>query len=173
MKRLLAYSSLWIIATSAAIGTAAAAPAASLPRYSGAVERELQSMGRHPSCELEARERYHCSFEAATTSVGHAPAMHAVYSDQTDTVYLYAERYLTLPSDHARTPAVLRRLMELNWDLLAGKFEWNPRSGEVRLSAVLSTDSNFDRRAFRSLVHALEVTCARYDRELRALSANP
>jgi hypothetical protein len=173
MKRLLAYAVTCTIAATAPIGPAVAAPTASPPRYSGALERELESMGRHPSCELEARDRYHCSFEAATSAAGRVPTMHAVYSDQTDTVYLYIERYLTMPSVHARTPAVLRRLMELNWELLACKFEWNPRSGEVRLSAVLSTDSNFDRRAFRSLVHALEVTSARYDRELRALGATP
>ena len=56
--------------------------------------------------------------------------------------------------------------MELNWELLVGKFEWNPRTGEVRLSAVLNTDSNFDRRAFRSIVHALDSIAVRYYREL-------
>ena len=61
--------------------------------------------------------------------------------------------------------------MELNWELLVGKFEWNPRDGEVRLSAVLNTDSNFDRRALRSIVHSLDTIAARYERELRVLAA--
>ena len=60
--------------------------------------------------------------------------------------------------------------MELNWELLIGKFEWNPRTGEVRLGATFNTDSNFDRRAFRSIVRALDTIAARYAAELRDLT---
>jgi hypothetical protein len=158
--------SLLLVASAAPV----AAQASAAPRYANAVEQELQSMGLQPSCTSEPKARYHCTYTARATLHGEKLAAHAVYSDDTDTVYFYIEHYLTLPPDGAKTAAVLRRLMELNWELLVGKLEWDPRSGEVRLSAVLSTDSNFDRRAFRSIVHALELIAARYDRELRALA---
>lgn len=153
----------WLLgAEAASAGPPAAAPAGS-PRYAEVLEAELTAMQRQPSCSAEARGRFHCSFAGA------APAsrlMHAVYSDQTDTVYVYLERYAMLPPDGAQTPARLRRMMELNWQLLVGKLEWSARSGEVRLSAVLNTDSNFDRRALRSIVLALEAVAERYRHEL-------
>lgn len=157
----------------ASAASLATAQSTSLPRYAKAIEQELQSMALQPSCQNEPKGRYHCTYEARPVIHGQKPIVHAVYSDQTDTVYFYIERYLSLPPDSPKTPVVLQRLMELNWELLVGKLEWNPRTGEVRLSAVLNTDSNFDRRAFRSVVHALDVIAARYDRELRALAANP
>jgi len=67
------------------------------------------------------------------------------------------------------TPALLRRLMELNFQLLGPKFEWDPATGEVRLSAVLHTDSNLDRRALRSMVHTLLSVADRYQPELTRL----
>jgi hypothetical protein len=143
---------------------ASAAPAASegAPRYAEALRAELVAIGRAPTCAPEARARFHCTF----ASEGDGLVMHAVYSDETDTVYVYVERYAMLPPDDAKTPALLRRMMELNWQLLVGKLEWSPRSGEVRLSAVLNTDSNFDRRALRSIVVALETAAGRYRGEL-------
>lgn len=143
------------------------APAA---RYAMQIEAELRQLGIEAQCASEPQARHHCRFvRPAVTGAGEL-SLHAVYSDQSDTIYFYVERYLLLPSDHARAGTVLRRLMELNWELLVGKFEWNPRSGEVRLSATLSTDSNFDRRAFRSIVRALEMVATRYAAELQDLA---
>ena len=65
----------------------------------------------------------------------------------------------------------VRRLMELNWSLLVAKLEWNAADGEVRLSMIQNTDSNFDRRAFRGLVRRIESLADRYARELERLSA--
>lgn len=142
------------------------------PRYAIAVRQELERMGMQPRCSTEPRARYHCTYAGRAWSNGQKPIAHAVYSDESDTVYFYLERYLVAPAGGPKTPAVLQRLMELNWELLLGKLEWNPRTGEVRLSAVLSTDSNFDRRAFRSIVHALDTVAERFDRELHALAAD-
>ena len=50
-----------------------------------------------------------------------------------------------------------------------GKFEWDPTDGEVRLAMVLNTDSNFDRRAFRSTVRALAALADRHYGELNRL----
>lgn len=148
---------------------AGAAQAGATPRYSAAIETELRQMGLAAQCANEPPMRHHCRAPRPGTPLTGELWLHAVYSDESDTIYFYLERYLVLPSDHARAAAVLRRLMELNWELLVGKFEWNPRNGEVRLSATLNTDSNFDRRAFRSIVAALDASAARYAAELRDL----
>jgi hypothetical protein len=138
-------------------------------RYAAAIEAELRQMRVAAECASESATRHRC--RALRPAAGATDAwLHVVYSDESDTIYFYFERYLLLPSDHARAATVLRRLMELNWDLLIGKFEWNPRSGEVRLSATLNTDSNFDRRAFRSIIAALDTLAARYAAELRDLA---
>ena len=155
------------LALLAASASAAAAPA----RYAASMEQELQQLGIDARCSSEATTRHHCTYERPSPSGGAALAMHAVYSDDSDTIYFYVERYLVVPSAHPQAGTVLRRLMELNWELLAGKFEWNPRTGEVRLGATLHTDSNFDRRAFRSLVRSLDALAQRYHGELRGLLA--
>jgi hypothetical protein len=175
-----------IASAALALGLAAVAfaqDAAPAARYAANMEAELRQLGIDAQCASESQSRHHCRY-ARPSAAGHrelsfggiAPAlrggamsMHVVYSDDSDTVYFYVERYLVVPSDHARAATVLRRLMELNWELLVGKFEWNPRTGEVRLSATLNTDSNFDRRAFRSIVGALDVIAARYVAELNDL----
>jgi hypothetical protein len=137
-----------------------------MPRYADAIARELAAMGIHAQCAAEADTRQHCTWSGRSAATRSDLVMHAVYNDDSDTVYVYVERYLLLAPEARQTTAALRRLMELNWELLVGKFEWNPRTGEVRLSAVLNTDSNFDRRAFRSIVHALDSAAVRYYREL-------
>ena len=149
--------------------TAAAGAHAAAPRYAASMEQELQQLEIAVRCSAEGATRHHCTYKRPAPSGDAELTMHAVYSDESDTIYFYVERYLMLPSDHPQAAAVLRRLMELNWDLLVGKFEWNPRSGEVRLGALLHTDSNFDRRAFRSIVRSLDAVAVRYHAELHSL----
>jgi hypothetical protein len=153
-----------------ALAATAAAQATQPPRYASAMQYELQSMGLRPSCTNEPQARFHCTCTGQASTAARQRIIHAVYSDESDTVYFYIEGFLSLPPDGPKAPAVLRRLMELNWELLIGKLEWSPRTGEVRLSAVLNTDSNFDRRAFRSIVRALDTVATRYERELRSLA---
>jgi hypothetical protein len=152
--------------------SAAAAQSSASPRYALAIEDELAKMGVVATCASASTTRHHCSFTARSTSPDRSFTLQLNYSDETDTVYLYVERFLVLSADRPDTDTVLRRLMELNAELLVGKFEWNPRSGEVRLGAVLNTDSNFDRRAFRSTVRAIEALAIQYDGPLRALLRN-
>lgn len=146
------------------------------PRYLEAMRRELTAMQiASAECEAADAQRARCTFTSRGVSTGREFTVHAVYSDRTDTVYLYVERYLVVPADGATTPAVLRRLMELNWALLLGKLEWDSTDGEVRLAMVVNTDSNFDRRAFRSAVRGIGQLADRYwgelDRLLRADAA--
>lgn len=148
------------------------------PRYLAAMERELESMRlRNARCEATDAQRARCSFVARGITTGREFPVHLVYSDRTDTIYVYVESFLTVPPDGDTTPAVLRRLMELNWMVLLGKFEWDASDGEVRLAMVLNTDSNFDRRAFRSAVRGIGQLADRYygelDRLARGASAAP
>ncbi|MCB9597755.1 MAG: YbjN domain-containing protein [Sandaracinaceae bacterium] len=137
------------------------------PRYLAAMERELTSMRlRGTRCEAADPQRARCEFSVRGITTGREFNVHVVYSDRTDTIYFYVERYLSLPADGQTTDAVLRRLMELNWTLLLGKFEWSSTDGEVRLAMILNTDSNFDRRAFRSAVRGIGQLADRYYNEL-------
>lgn len=140
------------------------------PRYLEAMRRELEAMRvRGAECQAADEQRGRCTFTARGISTGREFTVHAVYSDRTDTIYLYVQRYLVVPADGPTTGAVLRRLMELNWSLLLGKLEWDSTDGEVRLAMVLNTDSNFDRRAFRSAVRGIGQLADRYWGELDRL----
>jgi len=139
------------------------------PRYLPAMERELRALELDPLCSAESAAHGRCEVRAGVA--GAELALQLVYSDETDTIYAYVPALLVALPDARSTPALLRRLAELNWELLLGKLEWNAVSGEVRLSMVLHTDSNFDRRALRSMVRNLARLAERLGPELRRISA--
>ncbi|MEQ9076867.1 MAG: hypothetical protein RLP09_23615 [Sandaracinaceae bacterium] len=141
------------------------------PRYLAAMRAELEAMRADGArCEALDPQRGQCRFTARGTTTGRAFEVQLVYSDRTDTIYFYVEDYLSAPPDAGSTATVLRRLMELNWSLLIGKFEWDSTDGEVRLAIILNTDSNFDRRAFRSSVRAIGQLADRYHSELSRIA---
>lgn len=145
--------------------------AAGQPRYLETIRTEITAMGlRDGECEALDEQRGRCTFTVRGASTSREFSVHVMYSDRTDTVYMYVERYLSAPAAAPTTPAVLRRLMELNWSLLLGKFEWDPTDGEVRLAMILNTDSNFDRRAFRSAVRGIGQLADRYHAQLDRLA---
>jgi hypothetical protein len=140
------------------------------PRYLAAMREELTAMGiADAACEATDAQRAHCRLTQSGSSTDRTYELHLAYSDVTDTIYAYIDRYLVATSDAAHTDVLMRRLMELNWTMLLGKFEWDPTDGEVRLAMVLNTDSNFDRRAFRSTVRALTALADRHYGELNRL----
>jgi hypothetical protein len=154
------------------------APAQTEPRYLRAIQSELEAMRvRGARCEANDTQRAHCTFNARGITTAREFTVEIIYSDRTDTVYIYVERFLVAPPDGQTTPALLRRLMELNWALLLGKFEWDGADGEVRLAMVLNTDSNFDRRAFRGAIRGIGQLADRYwgelDRVLRGQADEP
>jgi hypothetical protein len=148
-----------------------AEPEQPAPRYLAAIEAELSALSIPHTCETVTETRARCAFTQRATTSERELAIHLVYSDETDTVYIYVARLAVAPPDASTTPAVLQRMMELNWALLVGKLEWNAADGEIRLSMVLNTDSNFDRRAFRSLVRQIGPLADRYAAELERLTA--
>ena len=133
----------------------AEAPAAGVPRYLPAMREVLEQMQLAPMCETLSAARARCSVRHVDDEAQREIVLTLVYSDVTDTLYLFIPRLVQSTPEGTATPALLRRLMELNFQLLGPKFEWDPATGEVRLSAVLHTDSNLDRRALRSMVHTL------------------
>ncbi len=148
-----------------------AEPERAAPRYLQAIEAELSALSIPHTCEAVTETRARCAFTRRVATSERELTVHLVYSDETDTVYIYVARLVVVPPDAPSTPAALRRMMELNWALLVGKLEWNAADGEVRLSMVLNTDSNFDRRAFRSLVRQIGPLADRYAGELERITA--
>lgn len=146
------------------------------PRYLTQVRAELQAMGYVPQCAAASAQAGSCRMRAQSEGDRAATRRFVVvfdYSDVTDTVYVYLERYATLRPDGADAAPAMRRLLEMNWEMLVGKFEWSSGTGEVRLGTVLHTDSNFDRRAFRGAVRALLRLGERYADEVSRITASP
>lgn len=163
----------------ASLSAAAPAHAQTDPRYFGQIRAELQAMGMPAQCAAASAQAGSCRVTAAgaTGNPNVAPARRFVigldYSDVTDTVYVYIDHYATLRSDAPNAAATFRRLLEINWEMLVGRFEWAAQTGELRLSATLNTDSNFDRRAFRGVVRALLRLAERYADEVARVSGSP
>jgi hypothetical protein len=171
----------WIVASAAAAAMSASAgdvSAQAQPRYLAQMQAELQVMGLAPQCAPTSATVGACSFRgqapgpdgrtANPTARRFLVAM--TYDDGSDTIYVYVERYAALRADAANVAQVSRRLLEINWETLSAKMEWSASSGEVRLSALLHTDSNFDRRAFRSVVRSVLRVADRYAAELSQLT---
>ena len=170
---LLALGSILLLsaAATASAQDAPTRPASPAPRYLAAIQQELEALSIPAACEAESATRARCSYRHRGRTSQREFQIHLVYSDETDTIYFYVERYLSAPPGAETTATVLRRLMELNWQMLVGKLEWDPSDGEVRLAMVMNTDSNFDRRTFRSVARTLGALADRYHGELSRLTA--
>ena len=77
------------------------------------------------------------------------------YSQKTDTIYICIENYLHFADGKEPSVELARKLLELNREMVTAKFEWDRASGYIRLSTTVNTDSNFDRRAFRSQIKGI------------------
>ena len=141
------------------------------PRYASVLESELDALGLQAQCTVLSPAVCDCVYPARSMLDKRDLRAHALYDDATDTVYLYVT-LLSLPENSPALPRLLRRSMELNWELLAAKFEWNAQLGELRVSSVMHTDSNFDRRALRALVRSLDRIILRHWPELERLAAS-
>jgi hypothetical protein len=139
------------------------------PRYFDVVESELSAMSVSATCQVTDENRATCNYVHHGQRSEHDFTLKLIYSDESDTIFMYVDRFLMAPIANPGTPALLAHLMELNWAMLAGKFEWDSNDGEIRLSVTLHTDSNFDRRAFRNLLHSLALRADRYYVELRRM----
>ena len=93
--------------------------------------------------------------------------------DSRKVVYTCINRLLTIPESHPRKNAVLQRLMELNWELLVGKYEWDKSDGEVRLSYTFSTENGVGYEAFTACFQLLVLTADRHYPKLMRLMWAP
>jgi hypothetical protein len=160
--------------------SASTASAQAQPRYLAQMQAELQAMGMAPQCAPTSATVGACTIRAqAPGADGRTPnptarrfVVSMTYDDGSDTIYLYIERYATLRADAANAAQATRRLLELNWEMLASRVEWSPSTGEVRMSSLMHTDSNFDRRAFRSVLRSLLRSAERYAQELSQLTGS-
>ncbi|MEI8257434.1 MAG: YbjN domain-containing protein [Deltaproteobacteria bacterium] len=185
---LAAACALTLAASSALAQQPAAPPAAAAnpasasaqPRYLTQMQAELQAMGLSPQCASANGQAGSCTTRASLP----APAANGQpsnrrfvlslqYDDNSDTIYVYVDHYASVRADAPSAPQVFRRLLEMNWEMLVARFEWSSASGEIRLSAVMNTDSNFDRRAFRGVVRSVLRLADRYADDLAGLTGNP
>ena len=143
------------------------------PRYLAAMRAELDALGVEGACAADDPQRAHCDVRLPGEASHRTFNVRMVYSDATDTVYFYIDSYLQAPADAPTTNELLRHLMELNWRMLTGKFEWDASNGNVRLAMIMNTDSNFDRRAFRSIVRSLREQADRLYGELVRIAPQP
>lgn len=90
-------------------------------------------------------------------------------ANKLDLVYLYIQDYLVVPKAHRNKDKVMCRLMELNFELNVGKFEWDSRDGEVRYSFTFSTENGLGFEAFRAVFETLLVTADDKQEELQKL----
>lgn len=140
------------------------------PRYLDAVRQELARLGVDAACEPDAGV---CSFRRSLGGLGVELDATVTCSDTTNTVYVAIPRFLALAGSEGPPVALARRLLELNRRLVTSKLEWDALAGSIRLTTVLGTDSNFDRKAFRSQVLALFAAAQRILPELEVLAAAP
>jgi hypothetical protein len=143
------------------------------PRYLAAMRTELDALGLEGACAADDPQRAHCDVRLQGETSHRTFNVRMVYSDATDTVYFYIDNYLLAPADAPTTNELLRHLMELNWRMLTGKFEWDASNGDVRIAMTMNTDSNFDRRSFRSIVRSLQEQADRLYAELARIAPQP
>ena len=143
------------------------APAA--PTVAATLEATLRSLSLDPLCETQSTTFVRCEARVTPPGSDDTITLRAIASSETRTVLLSVPDLAHAAPDAPGTPALLRRLAELNWELLLGKLEWNAASGEVRLTMVLPTPGVLDREALGTLVRALIATAGRIGPLLRAL----
>jgi hypothetical protein len=72
-------------------------------------------------------------------------------------LFMVATGYLQL-EDATNAPAMvllLTQLAALNYDLLIGKFQLNPSSGDISISAEINLDDGMGYQTFQSVLHHL------------------
>ncbi len=140
------------------------------PALRTTLEATLRDLALDPLCAAEGVASFRCEARATAPGSTDAVTLRAVANDETRTVFLSVPELARAAPDAPGTPALLRRLAELNWELLLGKLEWNATSGEVRLTLVLPTHGGLDRETLGAMARALVALAGRLGPELRALA---
>jgi len=72
-----------------------------------------------------------------------------------DILYIYVAQYLSLPLDNDASVSMLTYLMNQNWDLTFGKFEWDIDDGELRYSHTLPIDDGMSKETFQAYFNTM------------------
>ena len=84
-------------------------------------------------------------------------------------LYLAVGAYFSVPDTHPNFTAIMRRLMELNWELSIAKVEWDSSDGEVRLSQAITTENGVGTEALGVTINYLVRSADKHYLELRQL----
>ena len=128
-----------------------AAPNETPPDYLFAIQQELARLGFSPCCNTATLS---CTSPTPISSDADSLDLTVRYSKATDTIYIGFERFLVL--DSKLDPAMAANLLGLNHQMVSAKFSWDEETRSITLSTSINTDSNFDRRAFRSQITGLK-----------------
>lgn len=135
--------------------------------YMPAIRQELARLDVTANCDDATGT---CFFTRKLGADGRTFEFGIRYCRTTETVYVYIDRFLELESPDGPSAELARRLLELNRRMVTAKLEWDRPTNSIRLSVVINTDSNFDRRAFRSQLKGLIANAERLWPELAALA---
>ncbi|MDJ0765715.1 MAG: hypothetical protein QNJ97_22215 [Myxococcota bacterium] len=124
--------------------------------YFFAVRQELARLDVACQCD-DAGRTCHCPRTLGNGGDGGGRPLELTVqtSRSTRTVYLCINRFIVLQHGDGPSVELARKLLALNREMVTAKFEWDPGTQAIRLSATINTDSNFDRRAFRSQLQGL------------------
>ena len=96
--------------------------------------------------------------------------LYAIIDTNRSFVYLYLNRYMMAKPGSPGLSKLLQRLMEENYNLNVGKFEWDKSDGEVRFSYTFTTENGLGYEAFSAIVETLLKTGDRFWPELHGLA---
>ncbi|MCP4676741.1 MAG: hypothetical protein GY854_14755 [Deltaproteobacteria bacterium] len=150
------------------LGSMAAAEPSDARDYMPAIRQELARLDIPVRCDDATSS---CIYRKALSDKGPSFDIVLRYSRRTDTIYIYIDKFI-LPKDGAPSCELSHRLLELNREMVTAKLEWDKASKSVRLSVVINTDSNLDRRALRSQLVGLWAVAKKIWPTLSALAGD-
>ena len=124
-----------------------AAQGISDPGYMTAIRQEIARLNINAVCDDRAGT---CVFPTTLGEQGPTLDVTIRISSATHTVYIYIERFMEIGTPEGPGLELARLLLACNRQMVTSKLEWDESTATIRISVVLNTDSNFDRKAFRS-----------------------
>ncbi len=80
------------------------------------------------------------------------------YRNETSTIYIYFDKIIKIPTGQKKQTLFYQNLLILNSQMVGSKLEFLTKDQSIRLSTTINTDTNFDRKAFRSVIKGLITT---------------
>ncbi|MBN2530319.1 MAG: hypothetical protein JXR76_28275 [Deltaproteobacteria bacterium] len=137
------------------------------PKYLAAVIQEITRLGHTIDCSDSSGL---CTVQQQNNAIASAKekteaAVTIQIDDASATVSLVINDFL---NGEVVSNDTMRKLMELNHKMIVAKLSINPENDTVTLCAVINTDSNFDRKTFRSVFKGFIEVAAEIKKQLFA-----